>query len=1269
MSLGVHSYNDSRRTYINAADYTSDKLDIQGGKHLKLNVGYWQDELDGGSAPPEEDRVEGISFWVNDGEKMRLRKNQLTITEAVSINPSLTVTGNLTVTGKSHLQDVVSIGAEAPDQTIGLKVKRDLSVSAGSAGEVVGLKLDPTLTANNNDDRLIGLHVAPQFNVIGEQTGVKKYGLIVERGKVGIGKSTLLEKQEAVDSGSGTGKIVKGLDVQPYVKAQNDDKVIGLYIKPEFDNQGQDPERYGLVVEEGKVSIGEGHKQYQHKTEKIRMGVDMRPHVSARSDDNLLVGLFISPFLDNGKQKVAEEDKYGLIVEGKVAIGQHKTSMDSSVSVVVPSEYPVELDSKTSKVRNLTVTGDLEVYGQVTQHADKDAAGDIYLGKQNEDDVIVHASLSTAHTSGKLKVISPLEIGLASVTDVDKQDFLSLFSTNKNETKGRIIWKKGDVTAHSDSSYAEQAKEVAAIYSTTSGDGSDSSIGDLRFGTSEGNEDIQDRMIITADGKVGIGSNNPGKNQLKVTGTTDLNILTVDDTTVNTNLTVGGNNAKLIVSSSNSSMAQPNLKVTQGHVCIGADSITRLSSGSSTGYPGADQSGYDDDTKLYVKGGYVSFDAGLNVQQNTILGEDLTVRDGKVMIGSNLTATGDGQTLTAVKIEPTLSEDRFSNVKKLGLHVVRENVVLCSASGGVAIGSEDPGPNKLKVTGGNTLLEGNLEVSQAQNIALKVNQATQEVGIGGDYAQSYKLAVAGNTKITGKLELVPSLNGTSDAVQINPTLRANKANQTLTAVKIEPTFSGGSVGSAKKLGLHVVRENVVLCSASGGVAIGSDNPAGHKLKVTGGTTLLEGTLTASANNQILTAVKIAPTFNDSSLTGVKKLGLHVETGDTQLNGDLTVSGKVAIGSAAVDGSHKLKVTGGTTLLEDTLTVSGASSNLIVASGKVAIGSTTVDASHKLKVTGGSTTDTLTVTGASTLSSLTTSGNATIGETLTVAGASTLSSLTTSGNATIGGTLTVSGNITINNLEVPGNVAIGDKTAMEQSGLNCPLYVYKYDATKNSNLVEMARFERGCDDAEDNIAEAEGGYIGLYLTDNNTLHKEVSRISWRYDNEGNRENEGRLGFWTSSNDSGLVERLTIRKNGAVGIGNKNPDNTVLLDVNGKIRSTQSTLETSDVKLKENIQTIKDGLGKILGLRGVTYQRKDNKEVPQEATEIGLVAQEVEEFFPELVSTDSEGTKSLSYSRLIAPLIEAVKDQQGQILGLVQQIQQQQTQIEQLQALNG
>jgi len=100
-------------------------------------------------------------------------------------------------------------------------------------------------------------------------------------------------------------------------------------------------------------------------------------------------------------------------------------------------------------------------------------------------------------------------------------------------------------------------------------------------------------------------------------------------------------------------------------------------------------------------------------------------------------------------------------------------------------------------------------------------------------------------------------------------------------------------------------------------------------------------------------------------------------------------------------------------------------------------------------------------------------------------------------------------------------------------------------------------------------------------------------------------------------------------------------------NGTHQATAFTY-TSDKTLKENIKTV-SGLDLITKLRGVTFDWKKDK-----APAVGLIAQEVETVLPELVSTDEKGLKSVQYGNLVAPLIEAVKEQQAQIEALQQEV---------------
>jgi hypothetical protein len=61
-----------------------------------------------------------------------------------------------------------------------------------------------------------------------------------------------------------------------------------------------------------------------------------------------------------------------------------------------------------------------------------------------------------------------------------------------------------------------------------------------------------------------------------------------------------------------------------------------------------------------------------------------------------------------------------------------------------------------------------------------------------------------------------------------------------------------------------------------------------------------------------------------------------------------------------------------------------------------------------------------------------------------------------------------------------------------------------------------------------------------------------------------------------------------------------------------------------------------------LRGVSFEWRDDAPYGHSGKDLGVVAQEVEEVFPELVHVNADGFKTVNYNGLIAPLIEAVKE---------------------------
>ncbi|MBN8521739.1 MAG: tail fiber domain-containing protein [Alphaproteobacteria bacterium] len=89
---------------------------------------------------------------------------------------------------------------------------------------------------------------------------------------------------------------------------------------------------------------------------------------------------------------------------------------------------------------------------------------------------------------------------------------------------------------------------------------------------------------------------------------------------------------------------------------------------------------------------------------------------------------------------------------------------------------------------------------------------------------------------------------------------------------------------------------------------------------------------------------------------------------------------------------------------------------------------------------------------------------------------------------------------------------------------------------------------------------------------------------------------------------------------------------------------ASCDWSDIRLKEDIKPIDGALDKLLTLKGVSFEWKDEKRRKTDGKQIGLIAQDVEKVFPEVVheSTGDKGYKSLSYQYLVGPIIEGMRE---------------------------
>ena len=138
------------------------------------------------------------------------------------------------------------------------------------------------------------------------------------------------------------------------------------------------------------------------------------------------------------------------------------------------------------------------------------------------------------------------------------------------------------------------------------------------------------------------------------------------------------------------------------------------------------------------------------------------------------------------------------------------------------------------------------------------------------------------------------------------------------------------------------------------------------------------------------------------------------------------------------------------------------------------------------------------------------------------------------------------------------------------------------------------------------------------------------------------------IFTSSNAATTGAQLLVdNTSSGQGIQYRPSDNTLRVD--GDIIA----FHTSDARLKNNVEKIKDPIAKIMGISGYTFDWKEEDVdewdyIGSNMKDTGILAQEVEQLgLPDVVKTRSNGVKAVRYQKLIPLLIEAIKELKADI----------------------
>jgi hypothetical protein len=110
----------------------------------------------------------------------------------------------------------------------------------------------------------------------------------------------------------------------------------------------------------------------------------------------------------------------------------------------------------------------------------------------------------------------------------------------------------------------------------------------------------------------------------------------------------------------------------------------------------------------------------------------------------------------------------------------------------------------------------------------------------------------------------------------------------------------------------------------------------------------------------------------------------------------------------------------------------------------------------------------------------------------------------------------------------------------------------------------------------------------------------------------------------------------------------------MDTSGNVTFSGDVTAFSDARLKTDVQVIDNAIEKVKQIRGVTFKRNDEIDHNVGRKHTGVIAQEVLNVLPEVVSMSDTGMYNVAYGNMVGLLVEAIKEQQKEIDELKKQI---------------
>lgn len=175
--------------------------------------------------------------------------------------------------------------------------------------------------------------------------------------------------------------------------------------------------------------------------------------------------------------------------------------------------------------------------------------------------------------------------------------------------------------------------------------------------------------------------------------------------------------------------------------------------------------------------------------------------------------------------------------------------------------------------------------------------------------------------------------------------------------------------------------------------------------------------------------------------------------------------------------------------------------------------------------------------------------------------------------------------------------------------------------------------------------------GTYITGSSILVSKSNTVDG--------DTQTKFSVYTRQNGGSQTERFSIDGSTSTITGGLQVGNIIWTSgiASGEIRASNeiTAYYSSDIRLKENIRLISDPITIVEQIRGVYFDWTDEHIAKRGGEDgyfvrkhdVGVIAQEVEAVLPELVAERDDGTKVVKYEKLVALLIEAIKEQQKQI----------------------